>query len=154
MRHYLTPEQLLNGAWRIPFLCGVLVSGSGFYLKHHVKDHKKIEPTKSENAKTNPGEQQLTSLQMVFSKELRGSLFAVTSAIFLWSGGFYITFVWLVICMRDLLETPVPNAFAINAVSLFITQVVFFPLAGWLSDIHGRKLIMTIGAIGMAAVSP
>ena len=41
MRHFLTTERLSNGLWRIPFLCGVFVSLSGFYLKHNVKDHER-----------------------------------------------------------------------------------------------------------------
>mmetsp|Transcript_26039 Transcript_26039/g.47894 ORF Transcript_26039/g.47894 Transcript_26039/m.47894 type:complete len:278 (+) Transcript_26039:771-1604(+) len=155
MRHSLTSEQLADGLWRIPFLCGVLVSASGFYLKHHVKDHKKIASSGLGNVKGSPDdEHQPTPLQLALSKKQRGSLFSATAAVFLWAGGFYIIFVWLVICMRDLLDHPVPNAFAINAISLFTTMVLIFPFAGWLSDIYGRKLIMTIGASGIALFSP
>ncbi|KAL7541028.1 hypothetical protein ACHAXR_010575 [Thalassiosira sp. AJA248-18] len=154
MRHYFTQQQLSNGLWRIPFLCGVLVSVSGFYLKHHVKDHRKIESSCLGKGSPNVGERQPTPLELALSKQHRGSLLSATAAVFLWSGGFYITFVWLVICMRDLLDHPVQNAFAINAVSLFITMVLLFPFAGWLSDIYGRKLIMSIGATGIALFSP
>mmetsp|Transcript_19399 Transcript_19399/g.42151 ORF Transcript_19399/g.42151 Transcript_19399/m.42151 type:complete len:475 (+) Transcript_19399:70-1494(+) len=150
MRHYFTPQQLSDGLWRIPFLCGILVSISGFYLKHHVKDHKKMEVSALGKVDTH----QPTPLELAFSKESRPTLYCATAAVFLWAGGFYIVFVWLVICMRDLLEHPVQNAFAINAVSLFITMVLLFPFAGWLSDRHGRKTIMTIGASGMALLSP
>lgn len=161
MRHFLTPEQLSNGLWRIPFLCGVFVSLSGFYLKHNVKDHERHEShtfddLMKEAVFTGDGKKQRqpTPLELALSKELRGSLLAATSAVFLWSGGFYMVFVWLVICMRDLLENPVPNAFAINCITLFLTMVALFPFAGWLSDIYGRKPIMTIGALGVALFSP
>ena len=149
-RRYFTYDQLSNGGWRIPFLCGVFVSVSGFYLKHNVKDHKKIE---SSGLVQDPS-QKLSPLQMAFSKKLRGSLASVTAAVILWSGGFYITFVWLVICMKDLVDPPVPQPFAINAISLFFSMVILFPFAGWFSDIYGRKTIMTLGASGIALFGP
>ncbi|KAL9185867.1 hypothetical protein ACHAXT_003644 [Thalassiosira profunda] len=154
MRHFLTTQQLSNGWWRIPFLCGVLVSLSGFYLKHHVRDHRKVKSMDMANVGANGNERQPTPLELAFSKQLRGSLFSATAAVVLWSGGFYTIFVWLVICMQDMLEHPIPNAFAINALSLFITQVALFPFAGRLSDVYSRKLIMTIGAAGIALLSP
>jgi len=153
MRHYFTSEQLTDGLWRAPFLCGVLVSASGFYLKHNVKDHKRIESSSNLGLPVD-GKHQPTPLQLAFSKKLRGSLFSATAAVCLWSGGFYILFVWLVIFMTDLIEHPVPMPFAINAISLFFSMVVLFPFAGWLSDIYGRKPIMTMGASGIALFSP
>ena len=63
-------------------------------------------------------------------------------------------FVWLVVFMTDLLDDPVDGAFAINAVNLFITMVALFPVAGWLSDMYGRKSVMTFGALGVALFSP
>jgi len=160
MRHYFTPKQLSDGLWRIPFLCGVFVGLSGFYLKHHVKDHKEItEPAELgkvvDDAPSNIDEQQRqpTPLELALSKSNLITLVSVTAAVFLWSGGFYILFVWLVIG-ETLLEHPVQNAFAINAISLFVTMVLLFPFAGWLSDRCGRKSIMTLGACGIALFSP
>ena len=149
MRHIFTFEQLANnGLWRLPFLCGIFVSLSGLYLKHHVKDHKKIEQLINDIA------QQQSPLEIAFSKQLRGSLASVTAVVILWAGGFYMLFVWLVILMKDLSETPVPSPFAINAISLFVSMVLLFPFAGWLSDVYGRKLVMTVGASGIALFAP
>ena len=38
LRRSLTDEQLYAWGWRIPFLSGILVSISGFYLKNHGGD--------------------------------------------------------------------------------------------------------------------
>ena len=153
MRHYFSPEQLSNGLWRIPFICGVFVSLSGFYLQHHVKDHRKIESHELHSDYNNQ-QHKPTPLELALSKENVATLASATAAVFLWSGGFYVLFVWLVICERDLLEHQVPNAFGINVSSLCITMVILFPFAGWLSDRFGRKLIMTMGASGIAFLSP
>jgi len=158
MRHFFTTQQLEDGLWRVPFICGVFVSASGFYLKHNVKDHKKIVDTTSSNddddATDNQQHRKQTPLQMAISKDNIGNLASVTASVVLWSGGFYVLFVWLVICMTDFLEHPVQHAFAINVTSPFITMVLLFPFAGWLSDRYGRRRIMTIGASGIALLSP
>ena len=38
LRHSLTDDQLLRWGWRLPFLSGILVSLSGFYLKYYCKE--------------------------------------------------------------------------------------------------------------------
>lgn len=71
-----------------------------------------------------------------------------------WSGGFYISFVWMSIYMTDLIENPVPNAFAVNALSLLCSVVIVFPFAGILSDRFGRSIIMKTGGILMVLFAP
>ena len=101
MRAYFTYEELSDGGWwRIPFLCGVFVCGSGFYLKHHVKDHEKnIESggasiDDKDNSEGRQGQQRaLTPLELAFSTKIRGSLLSVIASVILWAGGFYLTFV-------------------------------------------------------------
>lgn len=156
MRGYFSAEQLSKGYWRIPFLCGILVSLSGFYIKNHVKDHKQVTVLLREhgNEINSVAQRPLTPLELAFSERLRGSLISVTASVLLWSGGFYLCWVWLVIYMTDMAAPPVPHAFTINALCLFATMVVLFPFAGWLSDIYGRKQVMTLGAGGTMIFSP
>lgn len=153
MRYYFTDERLAGGLWRVPFLCGVLVSASGFYLRHKVRDRERIEPSGDFGIPTDGGRRP-TPLQLAFSRRLRRSLLCATAAVCLWAGGFYILFVWLVIFMRDLVEPPVEMPFAINAMSLSLTMVVLFPFAGRLSDARGRRPVMMLGAAGVAALAP
>jgi MHS family proline/betaine transporter-like MFS transporter len=42
IRRSLSEEALYAWGWRIPFLSGILVSFSGYYLKHHGGDDGKI----------------------------------------------------------------------------------------------------------------
>lgn len=155
MRINFTPEQLADGYWRLPFLCGILVSLSGFYIKNHVKDHKQVTNLLRThgNEIDSVAHRPLTPLEIACSKHL-GSLISVILAVLLWAGGFYILWVWLVIFMVDIADPPVPHAFTINAWCLFVTMVVLFPFAGWLSDVYGRKMVMTSGALGIFFFSP
>lgn len=156
MRSSFTPEQLSNGYWRIPFLCGIFVSFSGFYIKNYVRDHDRIEAILAEKSHEIDSEahRHLTPFELAWSKRLRGSLVSVMASVLLWAGGFYIIFVWLVIFMTDLVDPPIENAFTINALCLFVTMVLCFPFAGWLSDVYGRKFIMTCGSLGCALFAP
>lgn len=81
-------------------------------------------------------------------------LLAASMVPMIWSAGFYLSFVWMAVYMDTLTDTPVPHAFAINSASLFIGVCLLFPIAGWLSDKYGRRLIMSIGGVSLIALGP
>jgi len=56
--------------------------------------------------------------------------------------------------MAELIDDPVPHAFAVNSGALLISVCLFFPVAGLLSDRYGRRAVMTVGGIGMTILSP
>ena len=56
--------------------------------------------------------------------------------------------------MAELSDNPVPGAFLINTVSLFLSLCLVFPVAGTLSDTFGRIRIMTVGGTMLAILSP
>ena len=58
------------------------------------------------------------------------------------------------IYMKDLIDTPVPNAFAVNSMSLLLSVCFFFPYAGILSDRFGRRKIMVFGGSSLGVLSP
>ena len=65
----------------------------------------------------------------------------------LWSGGFYLSFVWMVIYMKDLSNNPIENAFTVNNLSMILSVVLLFPVAGIISDKFGRTPVMAIGGV-------
>ena len=67
--------------------------------------------------------------------------------------GFYLSFVWMAVYMTDLIDKPVPDAFAVNAVALLLSVCLLFPVAGWLSDTFGRRTIMSIGGVSIMLFS-
>jgi MHS family proline/betaine transporter-like MFS transporter len=141
LRSFLTDQQLHDWGWRIPFLSGIIVSISGFYLRGHGGDHPGAATP------SNP-------IQLAFAKDNLRSLLASAMVPMLWSSGFYLSFVWMAIFMTDLIEKPVPGSFGVNACALFFSVCLLFPVAGALSDRYGRREIMTIGGLTMGLVSP
>mmetsp|Transcript_11858 Transcript_11858/g.24487 ORF Transcript_11858/g.24487 Transcript_11858/m.24487 type:complete len:541 (+) Transcript_11858:59-1681(+) len=96
---------------------------------------------------------QVNPLRLAFSKENRRSLLASSMIPLLWAGGFYLSFVWMAIFMEDLISPPVPSAFLVNSISSLIL-CLWFPLAGGLSDILGRRRVMTVGGVLFGFVGP
>jgi MFS transporter, MHS family, proline/betaine transporter len=181
LRASLTHQQLISWGWRIPFVSGIFVSLFGFYLKSHGGDHdghhyqrpdhgtEEVENggngavasgtangkdsyamDEAEEIATPP----LNPLLRAFSQENLRPLLAASMVPMLWSAGFYLSFVWMAIFMADLIEDPVPGAFAVNSASLLFSVCLLFPVAGILSDRFGRVRIMTIGCMGMGTLSP
>jgi MHS family proline/betaine transporter-like MFS transporter len=101
---------------------------------------------RAQQARDNP-------LRLAFAKENRRALFGAALVPVMWSGGFYLSFVWLAIYMKDLISPPVEQAFAVNSISLLLL-CIWFPIAGLLSDLFGRKKIMTAGAIIFGCLGP
>lgn len=92
-------------------------------------------------------------LRLAFSRENRRSLLSSAMVPLVWSGGFYLSFVWMAIFMKDLIDPPVPSAFLVNSCSILLLGI-WFPLAGLLSDILGRRNVMTAGGIIFGCAGP
>jgi MHS family proline/betaine transporter-like MFS transporter len=151
VRRSLSDEALHSWGWRIPFLCGIVVSFSGYYLKRHGEDddprHIHGDDAPSNVPPPNP-------IRLAFSRSNMRSLLASSMITLLWSSGFYLTFVFMAVFMSDLIETPVPNSFAVNSASLLSSVCILFPVAGWLSDKVGRRRVMTVGGVAMGVLAP
>eukprot|EP00584_Thalassiosira_punctigera_P005370 CAMPEP_0172544072 /NCGR_PEP_ID=MMETSP1067-20121228/14310_1 /TAXON_ID=265564 ORGANISM="Thalassiosira punctigera, Strain Tpunct2005C2" /NCGR_SAMPLE_ID=MMETSP1067 /ASSEMBLY_ACC=CAM_ASM_000444 /LENGTH=535 /DNA_ID=CAMNT_0013330575 /DNA_START=148 /DNA_END=1755 /DNA_ORIENTATION=- len=149
LRQSLSEEALNTWGWRIPFLSGILVSLSGFYLRQNEEDDDlgHIHGAPSDAGGENP-------IRLAFSRSNIRSLLASSMVPLIWSSGFYLTFVWMAVYMTDLIDPPVPNSFAVNSVSLSISVCALFPVAGWLSDKVGRKRVMAVGGLAMGIASP
>jgi len=180
LRSCLTEDQLLQWGWRIPFLSGISISFCGIYLKYFCQEdeilpgHSPVPTSDNDDVQhttsNSDGEDKLASnshnepeqasnaakgnpLRIAFSKENRRSLLASAMVPMVWSGGFYLSFVWMAIYMQDLVRPPVPSAFAVNSGSLLLLCVLF-PFAGIMSDYFGRKWIMTIGGVIFGVLGP
>jgi len=150
MRATLDHDQLRSWGWRLPFLSGILVSLSGVYLRLYCEEDEipgHEGGSRDAVAAKNP-------MREAFRRENLRSLLSSALVPTLWSGGFYLTFVWMAIFMGDLQDPPIKGAFAINSLSLLLSVCLLFPVAGMLSDKYGRKPVMTIGGLGMGILSP
>uniref|UniRef100_A0A7S2KSF4 Major facilitator superfamily (MFS) profile domain-containing protein n=1 Tax=Leptocylindrus danicus TaxID=163516 RepID=A0A7S2KSF4_9STRA len=142
LHNSLTDEALRAWGWRIPFWMGILVSISGFYLRNHADQiHGAAAPD------SNP-------VMDAFKPENRRSLCAASLVTMLWSGGFYVSFVWMAVFMNDLVEPPVPGAYGMNSMSLFLSVVLPFPFIGILADKFGSTNVMRAGGKLMLIFGP
>lgn len=167
LRETLTHDQLVSWGWRVPFLSGIVVSFSGFYLKGHGGDHdghhyhqpgaddqSALQNAFDEDNNIAPTSPPVNPLRQALARENLRPLLASSLVPMLWSAGFYLSFVWMSIFMSDLIDNPVPGAFGVNSASLFFSICLLFPFAGILSDRYGRLRIMTVGGIAMGVLSP
>jgi MFS transporter, MHS family, proline/betaine transporter len=60
----------------------------------------------------------------------------------------------MAVYMSSLSDAPVPYAFGINTVCMFLSLCLFFPLAGIASDRLGRRAVMTFGGVSCAVLGP
>jgi len=153
LRAYLNENQLLRWGWRLPFLSGILVSLCGLYLKYYC-DEEAIENHHGGGSSSNNSDEKANPLRAALAYKNLRTLFAASLVPMLWSAGFYITFVWMATFMTEFVDPPVPGAFGVNAIALFLSVCLLFPLAGILSDMFGRTKIMYIGGTSMTLLSP
>jgi len=162
LRANLDEERLVSFGWRIPFLSGVVVSFAGFYLRSAEKEEgrngrggeEETNAMEDDGSRSAEKQSNKNPFALLFEPGNIRPLLAASMVPMIWSAGFYLSFVWMAVYMSSLIENPVPNAFAINSAALFIGVCVLFPIAGWLSDKYGRRLIMSIGGTSLALFGP
>jgi len=137
----LSPAELQDWGWRIPFLLGILLGGAAFVLRAVMQDE-------------GPGAGQpsgrlplIEALEVDWRDILRGMAACASFA-----ATFYLVFIYLVTMMHQVDGIPVERALQVNTICM-ILLVALTPLAGWLSDRIGRKPVMlasVLGTIGLA----
>ena len=135
----LVDEQLIRWGWRLPFLFGVIVAGTGYLVRHGI--HAKAPVGAGENP-----------VRDTFGKHrlavLRVALLNVDLGV-----GFYAAFVYAVSYIQTVDKLEESIALDLNTASM-VVLLVALPLTAWLSDRYGRKpmliggsAILTFGAI-------
>lgn len=142
---FLTPEQLQEWGWRIPFVIGAALAFFALYLRRHMQESSSFEKIRNEKDKG--------SLKRLFTEHPR----AVLTVVGLTMGGTLAFYTY----------TTYMQKFLVNTVHLSIekaTTITFFlmlifaclqPVFGWISDIYGRKpLLMGFGLLGTLFTVP
>ncbi|GMI08723.1 hypothetical protein TrVE_jg9304 [Triparma verrucosa] len=148
MRECFTEEELVAWAWRIPFLSGFIVAFAGLYLKHYEQEaplHLTAESALAAK-KLNPIYEAVTTH--------RKSTFCVAAVASMWSGCFYVYYVWFAAYMNSLLEPPVERAFLVNSSAMFTGVMCFFTVCGVASDRVGRRPMMLLGGAMSCVYAP
>lgn len=131
----LTPEQISDWGWRIPFLMGGSIAVLGLWLRRGLKDY---EPPKEGTAPvTNLVRDHLGPLGRIIGVNAGNGV------------AFYLVFVYSVTYMKEIDKLAGDIAFDLNTAAMALLLLVM-PLSAWLSDRMGRKPLMLVGMGGVA----
>jgi MHS family proline/betaine transporter-like MFS transporter len=137
-------EDYLNWAWRVPFLLGGLIGIIGWWLRRNLDDPEEYTRATSKAKFRNPlravtrsGWKSMMYLAMIQPLQTVGSYLLL---------GFMYTFL---VKQAGLDSTA---ALVSNAAAIVVLAAVI-PIGGALSDRFGRKRILSVGALWIAAVA-
>lgn len=137
----VSEEAFFSWGWRIPFLFSALLVGVGLYIRMNVQESQVFEKAHAADDGHAPIKEVLRDykpqLAIAFFARLGGDI------------AFYVFTLFLLYYVPTRLGLP--RGIALNAV-LFgaVAQILFIPVAGWLSDRLGRRPVLMIGGLGGA----
>lgn len=137
----LTPDQLAEWGWRIPFALGIILGLSGFYLRaNHVEDQ---EDWSDKHA---PEDEEFPIVEAVRSHG--GDMLRVMGINVLNGVGFFVAFVYLTTYLVEYNDVSATEALALNT-AVMVLLAILVPTFGYLSDKVGRKPVMLTGALSL-----
>jgi metabolite-proton symporter len=141
----LPEESFLSWGWRVPFLISIVLVAVGFFVRYRLTETPAfMEVVVRQDVVKQP-------IVEVFQRDWRSFLLAVGITVSE-VGLAYLLTVFVINYSTTMLGLPrqvVLNAVVYAALVEFVT----LPLAGWLSDVFGRKALYMIGALASIAIA-
>jgi MFS family permease len=134
----LTPEQIDDWGWRLPFLFGLLIGPVGLWMRRHLSETEEFVAASQD-------ETQHLGLIAVLREHLRDVLVCfglVVSATIM----FYVVLIYMPTYAKTQLNIPLKDAFTAQVAGL-IFLTVLIPLFGMLSDRIGRRAVLMLAAL-------
>ncbi|MFD6860260.1 MFS transporter [Rhodococcus sp. NPDC060086] len=137
-------EQILEWAWRIPFLLSVVIGVVGVWIRNHLEDTPQFEEMadKGETKKLPIMELLKTSGGSVVKIVLLGALIV---------GGYYIASVYAATYLQTEGGQTSSAAFLSTSLAL-VLGVITLPIAGYMADKYGRKPVLFTGSVASAVL--
>ena len=146
VRYFLSPEQFYDWGWRLPFLFGIFIIFAGIYIKKHTLETPMFEKIRdSGNITTSPIKD---AFSIYWFDMLISILINSTGSVI-----FYLQTIYLISFLkmnRGFQEDDVTNL----ANYCYIVMAIVTLLAGWISDIIGRKKIFIITLVMIMISTP
>lgn len=141
-----TADQLEEWGWRIPFLLGSVIAYFGYYIRKTLEE----TPLFLELKKTNSIEKQ------PFKKVVKShwkNVFVIVGLILPSTVWVYLLVVFLPVHMTKTFHWDLSVSLMLNFFTT-LCLLLFLPIAGQLSDLYGRKRIISIGFVLTLASAP
>lgn len=144
LSRYMSEEDFMSYGWRLPFLFGVVIMGMSYYIKNHTSESPEFETARKAFQLTESPFKELM-------KSYKGVLATSISINSLGSVGFYALAVYVVGYLQTSRGLSLSE---VTAMGSWIMAIIMFTvvIAGWLSDIIGRKMFFTLAAIVTAVL--
>ncbi|CAL1519275.1 MFS transporter [Chitinophaga sp. MM2321] len=142
---FLTPAQLHEWGWRIPFIIGALLAFVALYLRTHMQESTSFEKSKKTREKG--------SLKILFRQHPR----AVITVVGLTLGGTIAFYTYTTYMQKFLVNTVHLSIERATIITFFLMLIyaLLQPLFGWISDKYGRKpLLIGFGVLGTLFTVP
>lgn len=141
----LTPEQVMSWGWRLPFIGGIFLGAVGFYMRFFIPETPEFEKEKKAHHDVP------SPFKYIIQHKRKEMLFALL-IILLNDVGFYTMFAFFTSYLHTALEFTLEQALRLNTINMFI-MILLIPIAGWLSDKVGRKIMIGTSALIFATLS-
>jgi MHS family citrate/tricarballylate:H+ symporter-like MFS transporter len=145
MRLTLSPEQIADGGWRIPFFIGCLIVPFIFLLRRSLQETPEFLAQKKHPTSAEILESVLGNWQIV----LLGMLMVVLTTV-----TFYLITVYTPTFGRNVLKLSVEDSLLVT-LCVAVTNFLWLPIGGAISDRVGRKpVLLTIAVLAFASAYP
>jgi len=137
----LTPEQLADWGWRVPFIFGVVIGLVGMYIRTKLQESPTYLAAKDE------GKLAKKPLYDVFRHHWRELLIGIGIYLSV-TVPFYTLVVFMLSFMVKFLGHSMPEALLMNSISLLVLLPVI-PYSAMISDGIGRKPVLMFGVVSL-----
>jgi MHS family proline/betaine transporter-like MFS transporter len=143
----LTPEQVDDWGWRLPFLLSIPGGVASWRLRQTIAESPCF------TAVRHAGEVARVPLRESLRSD-RAAFLTIAGLSLLASIGWYLPWVWLVTWLDDINQPRMPQWEALTSSTLAgVVLIVLTPLCGALSDRLGRKPVILAGSVGYLVLS-
>lgn len=147
MNTVFTPDQINGWAWRLPFLISLPLAFIGIWIRSQMEDTPQFKELKKD------GEVAEIPVKELF-RDFKGSIFRIAGLSALYTGGYYVAYVYGPIFMQTVGHHTAQVSFTSTCIVL-VLGAILNPVSGRLSDRFGRRpLFLAAGITGVVFAVP
>ena len=135
----LSEDQLFAWGWRVPFLLSIVGGFVGSFMRRAVKEPEQFSKAKEQH------KEHSTPVVELFKNHLKTIIYVITIELSL-SIGFYLIVTFISNYLTVLLNFDMVTSLTMTTIGM-VAMGVAIPIAGWLSDQYGRKIVLIIGSL-------